>query len=73
MVAPEIPLDLRQRPVNPLLAMGNDHDVIAHLFRVFHDVSREQHRPPLPGNVDHDLPHRLAVHRIEPAERLIED
>src|ERR1041384_1323189 len=68
----ELLLHLGERPIHHLPPPRDDHDVIAHPLGLLHDVGREEHRLPAPCQLDDHVLHHLAVHRVEPAEGLVQ-
>ena len=63
----------RHRLVEHFPAPVDHHHVLAHLLGVRHDVRREQDRGAAPMLVDDQLAQQSHAHRIEPAERLVEN
>ena len=66
-------LEVGDRAVEHLVAVRDDADRVAEALGVFHQVRAEDDRAPLAPEVDDRVLERLGVHRVEAAERLVED
>jgi hypothetical protein len=73
MAAATFALHFGHGAVDDLATAADDHHPLAHLLGLLHDMGREEHSAALPGEVDHDFLHDLAVDGVETTEGLIEE
>ena len=66
-------LDVAQGVVEHLHALVDHHDVVAQLLGVDHHVRREEDRGAARVLFEHQVAQQPLVHRVEAAERLVED
>src|SRR5512140_412578 len=73
VLSPVLGLDGRDRAIEHLLAGGDDAEGIAEALRVLHEMGAENDGASLLAKIDDRVLERLRVHRIEAAERLVEN
>src|SRR5690348_14673110 len=73
MLSSVLGLDGRHRAIEHLLTGRDDAERVAEALRILHEMRAEDDRPSLLTEIDDRVLERLRVHRIEPAERLVEN